>query len=241
MNEGTALGATGGAAPGATPGAALGAAQRGRRSARISGDDRQDAILATAERLLAERTLDDISIEDLATGAGISRPSFYFYFRSKDDVLLALLDRVIAEVQAQVAGLPRSFEAAPGASWRRALGVFVDVFAAHRAVSAAAITARLRNSEIHDLWSASMQTWVTYAAEAITAERARGAAPDGIDAHDLAVALNLMNERVLSAAFSGESPAIDHERALDVLTSVWVRSIYAADLEEPPHEHPNYR
>src|SRR5688500_5015616 len=70
---------------------------RGRRAGRPTGDDRELAILATAERLLGERTLREISIDDLAKGAGISRPTFYFYFPSKDAVLLALLDRVVSE------------------------------------------------------------------------------------------------------------------------------------------------
>jgi len=70
---------------------------RGRRGSRPSGDDRELAILATAERLLAERPLSDISIDELARGAGISRPTFYFYFSSKEAVLLSLLDRVVAE------------------------------------------------------------------------------------------------------------------------------------------------
>ena len=63
---------------------------RGRRAARPSGDDRELAILTTAERLLAERPLSAISVDDLARGAGISRPTFYFYFASKDAVLLTL-------------------------------------------------------------------------------------------------------------------------------------------------------
>ena len=67
-------------------------APRGRRSARPSGDDREQAILATAERLLEERSLADISVDDLAKGAGISRPTFYFYFPSKEAVLLSLLE-----------------------------------------------------------------------------------------------------------------------------------------------------
>lgn len=205
--------------------------QRGRRATRLSGDDRQDAILSTAEKLLSERSLDDISIEDLANGAGISRPSFYFYFSTKDDVLLALLDRVISEVQYRVAALPRDFDTEPRAAWRRSIAVFVDVFAEHRAVSAAAIAARARNKEVHDLWSQAMQTWVGYSVDVIEAERARGAAPEGIDARDLAVALNLMNERVLSAALSSETPSIAHDRVLDVLTDVWLRSIYSAAIE----------
>src|SRR3954451_9046564 len=70
---------------------------RSRRPARPSGDDRELAILVTCEELLADRPLSAISVDDLARGAGISPPTFYFYFRSKDAVLLTLLDRVIAE------------------------------------------------------------------------------------------------------------------------------------------------
>src|SRR6478752_1564870 len=116
-----------------------GMVQRGRRTAKVSGDERQDTILITAEALLAERAFDDISIEELARGAGISRPTFYFYFGSKDEVLLALLDRVITEVEHRVGGLPRDFESDPAAAWTRSIGMFVEVFVAHRGVSTAAI------------------------------------------------------------------------------------------------------
>ena len=74
---------------------------RGRRSSRPSGDDREQAILATAERLLEERPLADISVDDLAKGAGLSRPTFYFYFPSKEAVLLTLLEPVIARADAE--------------------------------------------------------------------------------------------------------------------------------------------
>jgi AcrR family transcriptional regulator len=202
--------------------------ERGRRASRLSGDDRQSAILSTAERLLETRDLDAISIEDLARGAGISRPTFYFYFASKDEVLLALLDRVIVEVQHRVAGLSRDFEGEPASAWRRSIGAFVDVFASHRAVSTAALAAGHRNADVHELWSRSMQAWANYSTEVIRAERARGAAPDGIDAHDLAVALNLMNERVLSAVFGDETPTVAQESVLDVLSDIWIRSIYGS-------------
>ena len=200
--------------------------QRGRRPARISGDDRHDAILSAAEQLLDGRSLDDISIEELATGAGISRSNFYFYFASKDDVLLALLDRVITEVQHRVAALPRDFEHEPQAAWRRSIGVFVDVFAEHRAVSVAAIGARGRSAEILSLWTGSMRAWVDYSSEVIAAEQSRGAAPAGISPRDLAVSLNLMNERVLVAALADEALAVPVDAVLDVMSGIWVRAIY---------------
>jgi len=202
--------------------------QRGRRSARVSGDERQDAILITAEGLLGERAFEDISIEDLARGAGISRPTFYFYFSSKDEVLLALLDRVITEVEHRVGGLPRDFESDPAGAWTRSIGMFVEVFVSHHGVSTAAITARSRNEEVRALWSKSMQSWVDFSSDVIRSEQARGAAPGGIDAHDLAVSLNLMNERVITAVLNDENPAIARTRALEVLSTIWIRSIYGS-------------
>src|SRR6516165_6636836 len=74
---------------------------RGRRVKHPSGEDRERAILATADALLAERPLKDISVDDLARGAGISRPTFYFYFPSKESVALSLLDRVAEEARSR--------------------------------------------------------------------------------------------------------------------------------------------
>jgi AcrR family transcriptional regulator len=202
--------------------------QRGRRTARVSGDERQDAILVTAEALLGERAFDDISIEDLARGAGISRPTFYFYYSAKDEVLLALLDRVITEVKHRVGELPRDFESDPAGAWTRSIGMFVEVFVAHRGVATAAIAARARNDEVRALWSKSMQSWADFSTEVIQSEQARGAAPEGINAHDLAVSLNLMNERVITAVLNQESPAIAESRVLDVLSAIWIRSIYGS-------------
>src|SRR5436309_10811488 len=69
-------------------------ASRGRRRRPRKGDLKEEAILSAAERLLSEKALSDISIDELARGAEISRPAFYFYFGSKDAVLQALVERI---------------------------------------------------------------------------------------------------------------------------------------------------
>lgn len=199
---------------------------RGRRTPRPTGEDRERAILTTAEQLLAERGFDGFSIDDLARGAGLSRPTFYFYFASKDAVVLTLLDRVIAEAEAATPAV--DFAADRDGSWRAVIGAVVDVFAAHRAVTAAAVRAHGTSPEIRELWSAAMQRWVDRCTELIKAERRRGAAPKGVRARDLAVALNLMNERVLVAAFTGEQPAVSRASVADVLLAVWLPAIYGA-------------
>src|ERR1700754_3961139 len=77
-----------------------GAASRGRRSSRPSGDDREAAILRTAERLLEEKPLTEVSVDDLAKGAGISRPTFYFYFPSRDAVVMTIIERMVPAITA---------------------------------------------------------------------------------------------------------------------------------------------
>ncbi len=80
-------------------------APRGRRTSHHWGDDRRQAILTTAERLLQQRPLADFSVDDLAKGAGISRPTFYFYFRSKTAVLLSLFDSMNGKADAALRAL----------------------------------------------------------------------------------------------------------------------------------------
>ena len=87
----------------------------------MSGDDRERAILEAFERLLEEKALHAISIDEVARGAGISRPTFYFYFASKDAVLLTLLDRVVAEADAATLDASLLPAAGPREGWRRTM------------------------------------------------------------------------------------------------------------------------
>jgi TetR/AcrR family transcriptional regulator, ethionamide resistance regulator len=199
---------------------------RGRRTSRPSGDDREQAILATAERLLADRHFTDISVDDLAKGAGISRPTFYFYFSSKDAVLLALFEQVITEADSvferHAANPPTDrYEA-----WRSGINVFFETFVKHKGVTRAAHEVRASNSAVRDLLATFMTKWIDSTAATIEAERAQGTAPTTMPAHDLATALNLMNERTLFASFAEEQPSIATAQLLDTLVHIWVTSIY---------------
>lgn len=199
---------------------------RGRRTARPSGDERELAILATAERLLEDRPLADISVDDLAKGAGISRPTFYFYFPSKEAVLLTLLDRVVNQADSALQALAARLETRRDDMWRTGINVFVQTFGSHRAVIRGGQGVRAINAEARQLWSTFMQKWIAHTASIIEAERERGAAPETLPALDLATALNLMNERALSASFLAEEPSVPEANVLDTLVHIWVSAIY---------------
>jgi AcrR family transcriptional regulator len=201
-------------------------APRGRRSTRPSGDDREAAILATAERLLDERPFSEISVDDLARGAGLSRPTFYFYFPSKDAVLLTLVERVVLEADAASEGLAEDLPDDRYEAWRTGINVFFEAFVKHKGVTRAGHAARANHPEIGELLATFMQKWIDNTAATIEAERERGLAPTTLPAQELATALNLMNERVLFASFSDEKPAIPREQVLETLVHIWVASIY---------------
>jgi AcrR family transcriptional regulator len=199
---------------------------RGRRAARPSGDDRERAILATAERLLETRSFREISIDDLARGAGISRPTFYFYFPSKDAVLLTLLDRMVEEAAAMRERIADQLPDDAAGRLRESLAAFYEIFGAHRAVALAAAEAGATNAEARALWAQIVEGWVSEVSAEIEAERARGAAPAGLPARDLAIALIQMNEKVFHEVFAKDGPALAEDNVVDVLAAIWLSAIY---------------
>ncbi|WP_155948715.1 TetR/AcrR family transcriptional regulator [Mycobacterium sp. URHB0044] len=198
---------------------------RGRRT-RPSGDEREAAILATAVRLLEHKKFADISVDDLARGAGLSRPTFYFYFASKDAVLLSLLEPLIQQADKEFDGAAQRLPADPRRVWRNGIDAFFSSFGSHSVVARAGSEAIATSPDVRAVWSAFMQKWINQTAEMIVAERERGAAPDTIPVLDLATSLNLMNERAMTATLVAEDGAVPQDRIVDTLTHIWVTSIY---------------
>jgi AcrR family transcriptional regulator len=211
---------------------------RGRRARRVTGDERERAILETAGRLLGERAFHEVSVDDLARGAGLSRPTFYFYFPSKEAVLLTLIDRMVAQARELGGDAIGHLAEDPPRRWRQAITAIHDTFRAHRAVTLAAAELRATSEEARALWAGVMESFVQETAAIIEAERARGAVPAGVPARDLAIALNLMNERALHATLAGHAPAIDESRVIDTLVAVWLMALYGTTSPPPARSTP---
>ncbi len=61
------------------------------RAPRLVRDEREESILAAARHALAERGFEATRIADIARGAGVSTGTVHYYFKTKEDVLLAAL------------------------------------------------------------------------------------------------------------------------------------------------------
>jgi AcrR family transcriptional regulator len=69
-----------------------------RTRIRLDNDARRAQLLELGMKVFAESTYDDVSIDDLARAAGISKGLLYHYFPTKRDLYLAGLRRVAGEL-----------------------------------------------------------------------------------------------------------------------------------------------
>jgi AcrR family transcriptional regulator len=64
---------------------------------RLDPVQRREQILDAANSLFAERAYDEVSIEDIASAAGVTRGLVHHYFGGRKDVYVALLERLGAQ------------------------------------------------------------------------------------------------------------------------------------------------
>ena len=69
---------------------------------RLDPGQRREQILDAANALFAERSYDEVSIEDIASSAGVTRGLVHHYFGGRKDVYIALLERVGAQREEQL-------------------------------------------------------------------------------------------------------------------------------------------
>src|SRR5215208_4492914 len=67
------------------------------RFSRLSPEQRRDQILDAANVLFAERAYDEVSVEDIASAAGVTRGLVHHYFGGRRDVYIGLLERLGAQ------------------------------------------------------------------------------------------------------------------------------------------------
>ena len=95
---------------------------------------RVEAILDATERLVVERGVEALTTRDIADAAGVPVASLYQYFADKEDVLLALAERDMAEMDDQVAADLAALEVLTVETMvRTAMLAFVKVYHRRRA------------------------------------------------------------------------------------------------------------
>lgn len=66
----------------------------------------RDALTAAAEELFLARGFEAVTVEEIAQTAGVSRRTFFRYYRSKEDVLVERADQLGEQLLAELAARP---------------------------------------------------------------------------------------------------------------------------------------
>ncbi len=69
---------------------------------RLDPEQRREKILDAANALFAERAYDEVSVEDIARSAGVTRGLVHHYFGGRNEVYIGLLERIGAQREDQL-------------------------------------------------------------------------------------------------------------------------------------------
>lgn len=190
------------------------------------GDERELALLSTAERLLNEGVFELTPLAEIAKLSGVSRSGFYFYFASKDALLSALIVRTLDRLGDALPAVQFARDSDPVKALGSALHGAADLWHEHRAVLMAATESGGGKPDVFERIVQAQRGLIT-----LTASLLRRGSQVGTDreARALAEMLTWMAERNFYV-LSRKRPS---KRALhamaDRLLAVW---ILAAGLEE---------
>lgn len=95
-----------------------------RPRVRLETDERRAQLLGLAKRAFSDRSYDDVSIDDLAREAKISKGLLYHYFPTKRDLYVAGLTEIADELVAAITGVP--VDIAPIERVRLSLDAYLD-------------------------------------------------------------------------------------------------------------------
>jgi AcrR family transcriptional regulator len=105
-------------------------AARPKRRIRLENDQRRAQLLALARSAFSARAYDDVSIDDLAREAKISKGLLYHYFPTKRDLYVAGLSEIAGELVTAVTSIPADL--APIDRARAGLDAYLDHITKHR-------------------------------------------------------------------------------------------------------------
>lgn len=91
---------------------------------RLPREERAPQMLDVAVRVFGERGYHGASMDEIAAAAGVTKPMFYAYFGSKDDLYAACIDHVAHQLEAALAQAGADEESTERQTWARLLAFF---------------------------------------------------------------------------------------------------------------------
>jgi AcrR family transcriptional regulator len=208
--------------PVSTGGSSVTKPRRRRRSPEVA----EREIIAAAEGLLRERPFRELTVDEVMRRTGLSRPSFYVYFRDRHDLVLRVVEHLGTELFTMSERWFKGHGDGPALA-REALDGVVAVFVEHGPVLHALADAATDDPGVEEAYGALVQSFVDVTARHIEAEIDAGRILP-LNAWETAKALTLMNERYLNLSL-GRGPTTEPQTVIETLGTIWTRTLYGVD------------
>ncbi|MFL5895203.1 MAG: TetR/AcrR family transcriptional regulator [Thermoleophilaceae bacterium] len=193
------------------------------RRRRRSPAEAEQEILDAAERFLRGRPLRELTIDEVMSDTGLSRPAFYVYFRDRHNLVLRLIQEIGAELF-QMADRWLKGTGDPREDARAAVDGVVAVYSRHGPVLRAIADAAGDDPNVEAAYRGLIERFIDATATHIRAETRAGRV-QGLNARRTAAALVWMNERYLSTCL-GVQKQVRPREVSDTLYDVWMRTLY---------------
>jgi len=195
----------------------------GRAQTQERRGTRQELLLDTVERLLADRSFRDLTVAEVMAEADLPRTTFYRYFPDLEAILLLGVARVSAEL-GDAAALWLNDVTDPVASLRPSAAALIEVYVAHSRLFLAFAEAAASAPAVERAWQDALGGFVDLATARIE-ELAAAGRSDLEHPRATATALIWMTERFLLQTY-GHEPQLPVSTAVDVLELVWRRTLF---------------
>jgi AcrR family transcriptional regulator len=200
------------------------AAEQPRRRRRRSPEVAEREIIDAAEALLRERPFRELTVDEVMRRTGLSRPSFYVYFRDRHEIVLRVVAHLGGELftmsERWIGGTGEPLELA-----RDALEGILAVFEEHGPVMRALADAATDDPDVEAAYSGVIQGFVDVVGAHIESEIQAGRILPLENPEQTATALVWMTERYLMLSM-GREPMTPRDIVFDTLWTIWTRTLY---------------
>jgi AcrR family transcriptional regulator len=180
-------------------------------------------IIDTALKQAKKGSFRDLTVDDIARSAGVSRPAFYTHFSDKEELLLAAVEEVSRELY-EMADRWWHGVGPPAERVRRALEGVVSVYAGDAGLLRLATEVATYDDEVRALWLDIAERFIEATADHVRTEQAGGLIPRSLDPRATAESLYWMAERCCYMYLGrGERTP---KQVVEGLAPVWVAALY---------------
>jgi TetR/AcrR family transcriptional regulator, ethionamide resistance regulator len=194
-----------------------------RSSRRRRREEARAQLLSSALELAEHGSFRDLTVDEIARSAGLSRSAFYTHFRDKHELLLAAVNDV-AEQLYRMADRWWHGTGAPADRVEGALAGVISVYAEQASLLRLATEVSTYDDEIREVWLGIAGRFIDATAEQIRTEQLEGLIPQTLEARPTAETLVWMAERCCYI-YLGRAERTPDE-VLAALAPVWTAALY---------------